>query len=224
MISYAVMAHPDRERYVADVIAQLPRPQTTVVWDTDNDVWDTGRRAILAGGDFPSERHCVIQDDAVIADSFHEEHKRLLAHVPPDAPVSHYMGRSRTEPHRFDMRHLVTMAGIRSASFAVFPGPWWGVAVTYPADYLAAVVDHGDRLDLANYDHRVAHYFQSVGVDCWYPVPSTVNHRRGPSLTGRNGRRTAAAYQPRPRSWRGRHVTVDDLPGHLRRRFPPTPM
>jgi hypothetical protein len=47
--------------------------------------------------------------------------------------------------------------------------------------------------EIANYDRRLAHYFEKEGIDCWYSVPSLVDHRVGPQNPSLVPGRSAAA-------------------------------
>lgn len=218
-LSAVVMAHPKRTAMAKRLSKRLG---ISVVWDQQNSVWDTGRRALLAR-DPEATHHLVIQDDAVASRGLLAECERLLAHVPADTPVSLYMGRYRHQPRLFSMEGLVEQARLQGASFAVFGGPWWGVGVIVPTGHVEAIVAHGDRSRHPNYDIRIAQYYASKRIDCWYTLPSIVEHRSGPSLVGRRGsRRHASWYHNGPLSeleWTGGSITPADLAG----RFPVTP-
>lgn len=178
MISVVIMAHPKRERYVARMRLRAP-----VVWDERNDVWDTGRRALLA---FKPEatHHLVIQDDAIVPRGLVAACESIVAHTPPDAPVSLYMGKSRIRP-AYSMTSVVERG--EGASFAVFGGPWWGVGIILPTVDIPDVVAFGDRRTHPNYDIRIAQFYKARRIQCWYTLPSIIDHRAGPSLIGRKG-------------------------------------
>lgn len=224
-VSVAVMAHPKREEFVPGLVNAIGG-DVAVVWDRRNDRWDTGRRALLAF-EPDATHHLVIQDDAVVPDGLVAECVRVVANVPAGHPISLYMGRTRTRPRRYQMAPLVRTALSRGASFAVFSGPWWGVAVMLPTSSIRAVVEFGDRNPhgSVNYDHRIAQYFDSVGKPCYYTVPSIVDHRTDtPSLTGRAGGRRAFTYTSNlPGRWDGGTVTPVVLPRRLATSFPETP-
>ena len=223
MISVAVMAHPKRRRDVEKLLPRLGGP-AVVVWDQRNSVWDTGRRSLLAY-DPKASHHLVIQDDAMIRRDLAATCQRIIAHVPPDVPVSLYMGRWRYRPRRYAMSQVVDAGRATGASFAVFGGPWWGVGIMLPTSDIEAVVAYGDEnpKNEPNYDLRIAQFYAGKGIDCWYTLPSIVEHRGGPSLVGRKGQRRHAAWFSEGSladlSWNGGALAAAEvLP-----RFPRTP-
>lgn len=181
-LSTVVMAHEKRRGMANQLATALDAP---IVWDERNNVWDTGRRALLAHLDTGATHGLVIQDDADAPVDLIDGCEEMLAHVPDGHPVALYMGVARTRP-RFPMRRVIR----KDRSFAVFPGPWWGVAVIVPTASIPELVAFGDTQDTPNYDHRIARFYESRGIDCYYTLPSLVNHRGVRSLLGRGtGRR-----------------------------------
>ncbi len=76
-------------------------------------------------------------------------------------------------------------------------GPHWGVAIIVPTEHIPDLIAWCNLCcgHIANYDARITAFYQYRGLDCWYTVPSLVNHREvseNPSLIGgRSGNRTA---------------------------------
>lgn len=183
-VSVAVMAHPARERLVAELLPQLPAAR--VVWDERNDRWDTGRRSMLTN-DPAADWHLVVQDDAVLCRDFLPGVQRMLAHV-PKLPVSLYTGRTR--PFRAAVEDAVARARVQHKLFLAMQGPLWGVAVAIPTGLIADMVADCDRRPIRNYDLRMAAHFAARGIPCWYTLPSLVDHRVGlsnPSLVPGRG-------------------------------------
>lgn len=233
-VSVAIMAHPRRAKNVRALRRKIG-PAAVVVWDRHNDVWDTGRRALLAHNP-KATHHLVVQDDAIVPRHLIEGCRRMLRHVPADVPVSLYMGRTRSSSpaERFKMAPVLAAARRRRASFAVFEGPWWGPGIIVPTALVGEIVAYGDaRVDVPQYDHKIAYWAQHRGVSCWYTLPSLVEHvhdHTARSLLDHGngaGRRAlwflGAARSAGAHPWSGRHVTVRDLPRAVRRRFPTTP-
>lgn len=217
------MAHWKRERLVSKLRGRLPAP---VVWDERNDVWDTGRRALLAYNPDASH-HLVVQDDAVVPRGLVEACEKIIVNVPSDVPVSLYMGKARITPHKFSMMPVVDAVREQGASFAVFGGPWWGVGIILPTADIEAVVAYGDENPKRqpNYDLRIAQFYDSKGIDCYYTLPSIVDHRPGPSLIGRRGSNRHALWRHvgslAELDWTGGSITPADM--NLSQPFPVTP-
>jgi hypothetical protein len=198
-LSVTIMAHKKRERWVPDLVDALG-VDVKVVWDRFNDRHDTGARA-LSVYDPEATHHMVIQDDALVAKDLVGGVKNLLRHVPPNNPVGLYVGRSR--PRADEVRTLMSRAAASNASFMVHKGPWWGVGIVLPTSTIRDLIAHYDGMsNVPNYDRRVARYYESKGLYCYYTVPSLVDHRidDNPSLVpgrGSEGRYAHTFIGPR---------------------------
>lgn len=193
-LSVAVMAHPSRAHFVEGLVPLLGYPP--VVWDERNDRWDTGRRSMLAF-DPKADWHLVVQDDAVLCRDFLRGVRRALE-VVGDHPVALYTG--RVQPYYAFVSRAVDRAAAEGKTWIEMQGPWWGVAVAVPTHHIEAMIEWCDqRPDVPNYDRRMAIYFDSIGVRCWYSVPSLVDHRVGaenPSLVaGRTAGKGRVAFR-----------------------------
>jgi len=201
MLSVAIMAHPKREAFVDKLKPLLP--QATVVWDRENDRWDTGRRSMMAY-DEAADWHLVVQDDAILCDRFLPTVTRALASVPLEHPVSFYTGRVR--PYARFVKDAVASAQAAGLTWFQMRGPLWGVAVAVPVHLIQRMVQESDGIPIPNYDMRMAQWFQDQGIQCWYSVPSLVNHRVGmanPSLVEGRGAglgRVAHTWEQHPGS------------------------
>lgn len=180
-LSIAVMAHPKREQWVAPLVEQLGG--APVAWDKKQDRWDTGSRALKLY-DKNATHHLVVQDDSLLPPDFVAGVERMLQYVPDATPVGLYYGKYR--PKEYQTRMLVAKAQRLDASFIVHNGPWWGVGVIIPTAHIDEMVAWGDsRPDIANYDRRIARWYHSKNIDCWYTIPCLIEHRHGeenPSL------------------------------------------
>lgn len=196
-LSVTVMAHPSRKAFVDELVPHLDgrvlRGSPSIVWDRMNDRWDTGRRSQL-DFDPAADWHLVVQDDALVCPDFIEGVHAALAAV-PDNPVAFYLGRVR--PYHGFMRRVVGQAQREGKSWLAMPGPWWGVALAVPTARIEQMIEWCDpHTEIENYDRRMAAYWKSIGVACWYSIPSLVNHRSGESnpslIPGRDGRHRVA--------------------------------
>lgn len=206
-LSVALMAHPRRKPFVDELVEQLDR-EPEVVWDRRNDRWDTGRRSMLAH-DPAADWHLVIQDDAVPCLDLIAGIEKACEHA-KDRPLAFYVGGLRPTNVQHQASVLVNHARRRGASWMRMEGPWWGVAIAVPTSHIADMLAWGDRRDnpgpdyIANYDKRISRYYAAQNIDCWYSVPSLVDHREvgeNPSLVpGRTGNRQAHSFIGRDRS------------------------
>lgn len=193
-LSVAIMAHPKRAHFVAELEPLLPTAE--VVWDRKHDRWDTGRRAQLAY-DPRASNHLVVQDDAILCPDFLAGVERALEAVPGN-PVAFYTGKVRPRP--VQIRSAVALAIAAKRTWITANGPWWGVAVATPTERIDDMVAWCDPKDIPNYDMRMARYWKAERVDCWYSIPSLVDHRIGeenPSLVPGRGNtpgRTAVCF------------------------------
>jgi hypothetical protein len=182
------MAHPKRQRWIPGLVDALDR-EPTVVWDRNNDRWDTGRRSLLAY-DPDATHHLVVQDDALVCRDLVAGLEQAVAHT-GDHPLGLYIGMVR--PSAATVARKVRDAQTFGARFVKMDGPWWGVGIVVPTGHIEDLVRWADRRsDIANYDKRISRWYRTVkGLDCWYPFPSLVEHRHGeenPSLIpGRSG-------------------------------------
>lgn len=184
MISVAIMAHPSRREFVTALLERLDAP-AGVVWDERNDRWDTGRRSLLAH-DPEATHHLVVQDDAITCRDLVAGVEQITEAV-ADHPIALYTGRARPRTEYVAAR--VDFAQYRGDAFFEMEGPLWGVGIVLPRELIAPAVEWGDaHPEIANYDIRLARFFESRRLSCFYTVPSLLEHRDTPSLVeGRNG-------------------------------------
>lgn len=197
-LSAVIMAHPDRRARAEAVQARLDRP-TEIVWDETHNVWDTGRRAMLAY-DPECTHHAVVQDDVLVPRDLLAGIERALEHVPEGAPLGGYIGRIRPCPHQ--MEKVTARANRHAASWIVLPEPIWGPLIVVPTACIPEMVEFCKGLTgMRNYDLRISRYFVEKQIDVWFPWPSIVDHADGPSLiigrsaTDRRSGQTRVAYK-----------------------------
>lgn len=220
-LSAVIMAHPARASFVDELHTKLDG-DLDVVWDTQNNRWDTGSRAMLAY-DPAATHHLVLQDDAVIPYDLLAGVEQAITHTPPNGVLGLYMGKSR--PNRVAVQRLATRAHQTQASWIVMSQLHWGVGVVVPTHLIKSMVRWGNRRsDIVNYDKRMSRWFQRERIPVYYPWPSLVDHRRSPSLvpgrtsTGRHahgfiGIRSSAT------TFDGTRTVVHALPPALVRRY-----
>lgn len=190
MISVALMCHPRRAGFVEELQRQLP--EADVVWDRHDDRWETGTRSLVAA-DPAADFHLVVQDDAVLCRDL-VAGAELAALSAGERPVSLYCGKVR--PHAETITPAVKRARRMGSPWISTVGPYWGVGLVLPTAHIPEIVRWGDNhREIKNYDRRIDGFYREQGIDCWYTIPSLVNHRpvaENPSLVeGRTGNRTA---------------------------------
>lgn len=192
-LSVAVMAHPAREAWVPDLVAALDHPDPAVVWDEGwNDRHETGLRALRAY-DPGATHHLVVQDDGLVCRDLCAALTRAVV-TAGERPLGLMVGRHRPDHQRISL--LEEIARLTGAPWFAMEGPWWGVGLVVPTCHIGELTAWYQRQETPNYDRRISRWYARQGVDCWYTVPSLVDHRgadENPSLVpGRTGRTRVA--------------------------------
>jgi hypothetical protein len=180
MISVALMCHPRRQRWVPDLAARLDHP-AEVVWDRIDDRHETGLRCLEAF-DPAATHHLVVQDDALPCRDLVAGLERAVQ-VSGDRVLGLYVGNVRPDATR--VTRDVIAAQQAESSWLAMPGPWWGVAVLIPTVHMPSLIESFRASTQTNYDRRIATWAGKAKVECWYTMPSLVDHRSGeenPSL------------------------------------------
>jgi hypothetical protein len=212
-LSVALMGHPRRKRFIRKLQKQLPGAE--LVLDRENDRWETGRRSLLAF-DSSATWHCVVQDDAVLCRDFAAGAELVARAAGTERPVGLYVGKVR--PQRQTVGTVVKKAKATGAPWLEMKGPLWGVAIIIPTAHIPELVEWGDlHPEIKNYDRRIAAWYEKANVQCWYTLPSLVDHRpvdKNPSLiAGRTGNRRAQWFigddSPLEIDWTGAAVKIE---------------
>lgn len=189
--SVAIMAHPRRAFFVAELVQRLDR-DAEIVWDRFGDRHDTGRRAMLAY-DPSATHHLVIQDDAVVCRDLVAGVEEAIPHIPPTAPMCLYVG--RVKPFAGAVTRLVDSTS-EHTSWLRMPEANWGVALVVPTAAIPEAMAWFATQRFENYDKRVGRFFRLVKQEpTWYTWPSLVDHRDSPTLVrGHGDRRHAHSF------------------------------
>lgn len=214
-LSTAIMAHPDRKKWVPALEKRLDSPE--VIWDQKGSRWDTGRRALLAH-DPDATHHLVVQDDAVLSKNLLNSCRRLIKYS-GDYPVDLYMGRSSA-----GFRRKANKSHVERSPWFLAAGPRWGVAVIIPVAHIADLVSFCDRDTTSDaYDGKMSLYYFRKKKSCLYTIPSLVNHREvgeNPSLVaGRHANRTAYVYDGKSAINTDWSISPDPNPARMKARF-----
>lgn len=179
-LGVCVMAHPKRESSVRKIANKIDTRGLVAVWDTKNDVYDTGRRSWLEGVDSDFTHWLVLQDDAIICNQLVAGVESALEHVNPSSPLSLYIGKSR--PYAIFVQALVDKTVSRDASFITMNKINWGVGLVVPVIRIPSMIDFCDRRSDKMYDRRLGKYFLEREEKVWYTFPSLIDHENGLSL------------------------------------------
>lgn len=175
-ISVAIMAHPKRTDAAIELLKKVGGMQfrgPQVYWDERNDEWDTGLRALTHGIKAAADWHIVLQDDAIISETFYLSAVNALQNVPERTLVSFYTGTVRPEPSR--VAKAVERAAKNGASWLSGNTLFWGVGIAIPTEQISEVLKHSARLNM-KYDRRIGYYYQKHGMPVYYTSPSLVDH------------------------------------------------
>jgi len=194
--SIVIMAHSKRASWAVDLGRRL---DCEIIWDKYNDRHETGLRAIKAH-DVNADYHCVIQDDVEVAQDFLKGLGKALKYPEDDCPVGLYYGGKGAVASAHSQ--AISFARGKGASWLVRKGPVWGPGIVYPVSTLDGLSKYFSHSAVENYDRRVMMYYQSIEKDCWYTVPSLVEHRQdgNPSLCGHDRPNRQASFFCGPQS------------------------
>lgn len=221
-ISASIMAHPDREPYVMDLLSVLDH-DVPVHWDPEGPpsgsgdrVWRVARAAWQLydpGADY----HVMLQDDAVPCPDFLAGMERALDHVPDDALVIPYLGQGKNVPRRW--ADMAARADAVGASWVRSHTMMWGVCAAVPTRFIPDMITWCDTKAGMPDDMRVGRWFQRRHIDTWYTWPSLIDHRLVPSITKhRQVERTARRHHRRSAlmlDWTGPTI-FDPMIAHAR--------
>lgn len=177
-LSIAVMAHPLRARAAEDLARHVDADN--IVWDTHDDEWDTGRRAI-ATYDRTATHQIVLQDDALPVPDF-RLHAAAALEQHPDALVSFYLGTSRPPQWQPAVDDACMRAEDAGAAWISAPVLLHGVAIAIPTAEIAALLAWCERPTVP-YDERLGMYWRHLlERPVLYTWPSLVDHNDGPTI------------------------------------------
>jgi hypothetical protein len=210
-VSITIMAHPKRRQQANLLLAKLGGQnfvQCYITWDQQNDEWETGRRALLAGVG-KADWHVVLQDDAILPANFYDHVTAALNAVPSKSLVSFYTGRAVPMPKR--VGRAVTAAHFSQTSWLRGKLLYWGVCIAMPSEHLESLVEWADT-EKAPYDTRIGMMYHGNMLPVWYSVPSLVDHddNLGSLLPGHNEKPGRIAYDfiKGPMQWNDRVTDI----------------
>ena len=172
-ISIAIMAHPKRGRQAGilyNKLKSMPFTQTTLVMDTTNTEWLTGKAALQAHRK-PSDWHVVIQDDALLTPNFYENIVGLVESLDVKTIVSLYTGTAR--PLKDRVIDAVTKAA--DGDLLQSHQLYWGVGFIIPTDHIEPMLEFVENIEL-QYDNKVGEFYCQNQLPVYYSMPSLIDH------------------------------------------------
>lgn len=158
------MAHPRRREMVIELLQQLP--DTPVSWDSDNNLWHTCKGAWELH-DPTAQYHVVLQDDCIPCDDFVVRATAILTTLERgESAVCFYVG-DKAMPYN----------GVSFYNRKIFNE----VAICLPTHRITSMVAFCDHMK-ATTDRDIERYCKRNRLPVYYPQPSLVEHREGPSL------------------------------------------
>lgn len=171
ILSVAIMAHPRRRRQ-----AELLAAQTGgyIVWDTKNDEWDTGSRALAAHNPGASH-HIVLQDDAMPIPKF-LGHAAAAIEQHPDRLISFYLGTWKPLEWQAAVDDATEDADRLGLSWLMCDRLLHGVAIALPVADIEPLLEWCQRPEVP-YDERIGIWYRYVAErPALFTWPSLVDH------------------------------------------------
>jgi len=172
MISYCVMMHPKRQKYLSYLQGKIPNLKLSM--DCGRGVWDTARRAWLSY-DKDKEYHCVVQDDIIPCEGFTDKVEELIREH-GDQYVYCLFIRNKGQKSLEDKWKKGFEDG-----YLLWWKLNWALAVVIPTKHIEDMVAYCDKMTDKKYinrdDERMKHYFKSIEKTMLYPLPCLVQHR-----------------------------------------------
>lgn len=175
-ITVAIMAHPSRMREanaLALQLGQYPFSDTAIIWDEQNEEWDTGKRAMQWGAN-KGDWHLVLQDDAIISEQFFTNLVGAIDAAPVKSIISLYTGKVRPLVDRV----AEAVAKAPDGSFLTHYMMMWGVGIVLPSDHIEPMLDFVDDPKFAEdkYDIKLGRFYFANRLPIYYTMPSLVDH------------------------------------------------
>lgn len=178
-VTYGVVAHVKRTHLADRLISRLDAvshyDDGSIGSNANHDlVWRETARAA-------SDWVCILEDDAVVSDTFESDLVAALSNAPERSFVGLYVGGERPPQWMPRVKRAVSAADRRSASWLSLDWLLWGVAVAAPVELVEPMLS-GVRFSAAPYDFRIGQWIKSTGRLVYYPWPCLVDHADLPTL------------------------------------------
>ena len=122
----------------------------------------------------------MVQDDVILG---HDFLARLDALLRDQRLIYGLFFRRRRKNVKMN---AAAQRGLKQGGFA-WPTLYWGLAIAVPTQRVAEMIVACDAMtDIASTydDPRISRWAAKRHIPTWYPLPSLVDHREGPSIAG----------------------------------------
>lgn len=174
-MSFAVMAHPSREKYFEYIKKHLGADVPMFIDHDNRGIWWNARRAWLAF-DPQAEWHCVCQDDLIFGKHFIE---MAWGSVFGDAVFSFYMGK------RPRFAAMVEEARVKGTPYLELKNLHHECCFAMRTERIQEMIEFCDALN-PDSDRYINKYINAKKLKVYFPMPSLVDHRDEKSLHNLN--------------------------------------
>jgi len=169
------MAHPKREDWAEALGKEL---EAEVVYDQENNIWDTCRRSWLSNN-FSKDYSAVIQDDAILCSNFQHLARQMVSESDDGHVYSFYSADYKPlvnqlkEAEKQDKDHTTTQFIYNE------------IALCMKSERVEDMVAFCDQFN-PDLDHQINKWALQDGLRIYHPTESLVEHRDGESLYRQN--------------------------------------
>lgn len=182
-LSISVMAHPSRAHFFPELQKKLNIPMSLFSVDKKNDLIENCKAAWRLH-DKNADFHVVIQDDAIVCNSFKERAEAFITEmeaerIAKNEPVYGYNFFIRPEYSEAQMQAFY------KKGYQLLPQNRGGVAICLPVKQIESMLKFYDTLKIRHDDERISQWIRKKGFRMCFPIPSLVDHDdHNPSLAG----------------------------------------
>jgi hypothetical protein len=177
-LSVSVMASPAREEYFPFLRRMLGNDTPFSIDHKSLGVWPNCANS-WSLYDPTADWHAVVQDDGIPCEHFKERALEAIERSGGTHALSFYYGKrgNLTEQSKKGLER----------GFIIDVAPKWGVAICLKTAWIDEMLEYTNKMSHRQDDYRIGMWLKHKGIKTYFPMPSLVDHRRGPSLIGDPG-------------------------------------
>lgn len=178
-VTYGVVAHVARKSMADKLISRLGAvshfDDGSLGSNANHDlVWREASRDA-------SDWVCILEDDAVISDSFESDLCVALSNAPRRSVIGLYVGGERPPQWQHRVLKAAAKADAAGAAWLSCDTLLWGVGVALPVELVGPMLSTVEYSD-APYDFRLGRWAILNRLPVYYPWPSILDHSDPPTL------------------------------------------